>query len=746
MPGIIQNVTVQGSTNEVVVAGHDVHYEVVYQLPEASVEDRRNLRSLLALVRQQWVVSVLEQAVRETALLELGMHSEPRMVLERPWTREREAVGSHPEVLPPGTGIDRVFDDSGRTLLILGEAGAGKTITLLTLGRGWADRAERDPFAPVPVVFNLSSWAASRKSIHDWIVHELAQHYGTGESLAVRWLKERRLLLLLDGLDEVAVDRRAACVEAIHDFVDAHGVPGLAVCCRRDEYRAIPVRLRLGGAVTLLPLTPEQVDSYVRAGGDRLSGVRSALGASAGLRGLAESPLMLNILSVAFADVPAGELGFDEAVTGDALRDAIFARYVHRMFGLREHAGGEFSRERTCGWLRWLANGMMRRGESIFAIELLQPAWLTRRQLLLYALASRVAGATMTATVIGAAVCLGLYALLLVADSSTRDSLSTTSAATVGRVVTTFAVAAASIGVAAGLFYLAFDYHRLTGAIGERWRRHALLEMLFFTGYILLAFLAVLSVGGIAFFAFGPELDDPHLWAADITVLVSVPSLPLFFGRKPGRGDANADISLVGTLTWRWRSAAEFLFAGVALSVLCLPLAALTGVSRAGVAAMLALITFVGLAYQPWQHEVPPVQRWTGGRVASSLLNSSRVFALVSAAWVAVAFPALLLFMGPWESAATPLLAAVLMAIVLFSPALFWFGGLDWVLHATLRLVLSGAGTMPLRLRRFLDYAVHLGFLRRAGGGYIFFHRLLLEHFAARPPSTIRGPVDASSG
>jgi hypothetical protein len=39
---------------------------------------------------------------------------------------------------------------------------------------------------------------------------------------------------------------------------------------------------------------------------------------------------------------------------------------------------------------------------------------------------------------------------------------------------------------------------------------------------------------------------------------------------------------------------------------------------------------------------------------------------------------------------------------------------------------------MPLRLRRFLDYAVHLGFLQRAGGGYIFIHRLLLEHFAAR--------------
>src|SRR3954451_14415854 len=102
MPDIIQNVTVTGSGNDVIVAGGDVHYEVVYELPQASAEDRRNLLGLLALVRQQWIASVLDQAVKETALLELGMHSEPRMAVERPWAREREAVGGHPEVLPPG--------------------------------------------------------------------------------------------------------------------------------------------------------------------------------------------------------------------------------------------------------------------------------------------------------------------------------------------------------------------------------------------------------------------------------------------------------------------------------------------------------------------------------------------------------------------------------------------------------------------------------------------------------------------
>ena len=37
----------------------------------------------------------------------------------------------------------------------------------------------------------------------------------------------------------------------------------------------------------------------------------------------------------------------------------------------------------------------------------------------------------------------------------------------------------------------------------------------------------------------------------------------------------------------------------------------------------------------------------------------------------------------------------------------------------------------PLNYAHFLDYATKLIFLRKVGGGYIFIHRMLLEHFAA---------------
>jgi hypothetical protein len=37
---------------------------------------------------------------------------------------------------------------------------------------------------------------------------------------------------------------------------------------------------------------------------------------------------------------------------------------------------------------------------------------------------------------------------------------------------------------------------------------------------------------------------------------------------------------------------------------------------------------------------------------------------------------------------------------------------------------------MPWNIARFLDYAADRIILRKVGGGYIFIHRLLLEHFA----------------
>ncbi|MEQ9482646.1 hypothetical protein [Coleofasciculus sp. F4-SAH-05] len=56
--------------------------------------------------------------------------------------------------------------------------------------------------------------------------------------------------------------------------------------------------------------------------------------------------------------------------------------------------------------------------------------------------------------------------------------------------------------------------------------------------------------------------------------------------------------------------------------------------------------------------------------------------------------------------------------------------GFVLIQHFMLRVILWLRGFAPWNYARFLDYAAERGFLRKVGGGYIFIHRMLMEHFA----------------
>ena len=54
--------------------------------------------------------------------------------------------------------------------------------------------------------------------------------------------------------------------------------------------------------------------------------------------------------------------------------------------------------------------------------------------------------------------------------------------------------------------------------------------------------------------------------------------------------------------------------------------------------------------------------------------------------------------------------------------------------HHILRFLLWRKDYAPLNYVSFLDYAAGRVFLYKVGGGYIFIHRLLMEHFATLGP------------
>jgi predicted NACHT family NTPase len=68
---------------------------------------------------------------------------------------------------------------------------------------------------------------------------------------------------LLDGLDEVALNQRQACVEVINQFRRGHGLLPIAVCSRIADYDAVGTKLRLRNAVVVQPLTRSQIQDYL---------------------------------------------------------------------------------------------------------------------------------------------------------------------------------------------------------------------------------------------------------------------------------------------------------------------------------------------------------------------------------------------------------------------------------------------------------------------------------------------------
>jgi predicted NACHT family NTPase len=175
---------------------------------------------------------------------------------------------------------------------------------LLTLAQHLHDRAAQDPAQPIPVIFPLSSWATRRRPLVDWLVEALSEQYQVHRKTGQTWVDGDHVLPLLDGLDEVASEHRAACVGAINTFRQDYGLLPVVVCSRMTEYEDVVTPLRLQGAVVVQPLTREQVDHYVAQVGPPLAAVRQVLQDDPTLWELLDTPLMLTIVTLAYAGQP----------------------------------------------------------------------------------------------------------------------------------------------------------------------------------------------------------------------------------------------------------------------------------------------------------------------------------------------------------------------------------------------------------------------------------------------------------
>ncbi|GHF79735.1 NACHT domain-containing protein [Streptomyces thermodiastaticus] len=302
-----------------------------------------------------------------------------------------------------------------RRLVVLGSGGSGKTVlaVLLTLdllarklgifaqhGHGTEPRSPAEPDTPIPLLLSLESWDTRRLSLAAWLEERLRlDHPGLpfvdGEHPAGLLVRRRRVLPVLDGLDELPAPRRAEVLDALTEGLGTDG--DAVLVSRTDAYETLSASGRALPCATViesLPLRPRDVARYleqlarhtgrpdawaplIRALADEPSGpLAQAL----------SSPLMVWLVRQAYAAAPADPRELLDGRFRDrrSVETHLLDRIVPAAFPRlppddgRLHPPRTWDPQRARVWLAFLARQLSRRGESELAWWRLSQAPLPR--------------------------------------------------------------------------------------------------------------------------------------------------------------------------------------------------------------------------------------------------------------------------------------------------------------------------------------------------------------------------------
>ncbi len=719
--------------------------------------DRTNLLRLLDRIQHDWVEGVLEASLHRRVWIDLGLDWKDEAV-DQPWDRILVAPDRPVRTLSSGETIGGVFAAAQDTLLILGEPGAGKTTTLLELTRALVARAREAPGEATPVVLALSTWTGRHRGLGDWLVEEVNLRYQVPKRLTQGWLGSGRLVLLLDGLDEVREDLRPACVAAINSFVREHAPAGLAVTCRVTEYDALKERLSLRAAICLQPLTPAQIDAYFARAGAGLDNLRTAMRADEALRTLAQTPLMLSVMTMAWRDAPVTAWHAGASATMEQRRRQLFDAYVQtalRRKGTR--VGGAFDRQ-VGEILPWLAQQMKQRDQTLFALEQLQPDWLdgARRQYAYFFLTRLMATlglalpfcllpvswtaklAVLTAGAMAGMVLTAMdHALFrwtkVTRVNSPRDrallcafimgivplvGLPMIGKYAGGSVPDDFLATLAVYGIILAVtLSIPVDVKtrdiRAADAIGWSWpqvTRRAGLTVMFWQWFLIAGALEIMAIKGWGRAAKEFNLGQPGFW--------------------PGLG---AGLLAGGVWAWRWRQRGWLAVAGVgALGAVGAECGQFI-VSR-GSAGFLVVSLLLGLLVGLFGGLTSGIDTTRARRAGAWFWVKVPVLAaLIVGLGIGSVILAIGFVSADRENWMQLTLIAALTGGMLGIVAFVRFGGLQGTQHFILRRLLIQSGRLPKAPAEFLDQTVRANLLQKVGFGYRFIHALLLDHFAELP-------------
>jgi hypothetical protein len=625
----------------------------------------RQRKIFLSRVKEFWIEGYLKPSLKDTAVFRLDLEPRPDAITDL--TQGIEALDNVNldesfKVVRPTEIYEEI--GQGRTLLILGDPGAGKTIALLQLAQRLIERIENNlqnlPMPPMPVVFNLSSWAREQKPILNWLIDELQEKYKVQKSLSKPWIMENQLILLLDGLDEVEEVHRKACVEALNQFIGDHLKIEVAVCSRMRDYEALTVRLQISSALCLQPISSEQVykilDKY-----DGLTGVKALLRSNRELEQFAQTPLILNFMIVAYNGWSVERLIPQLRASSKDRDQNLFNTYIDRRLGKDE--APEYSKAQVQHWLIWLAKRMKQEKRTIFLIERMQPSWLQNDiEIRIY----RKIFLILSVLIVGA-IGSGFGKLIFIfINGKVYDQLFWLSGGICGGLI-----GAIIIGLPKKILPL--------GQLSWSWKRARDRCIREFCEGVSYGLIFGLIFGLVFLFNGVLKFEQCIYWATN--GLISGLIGGLILGLSSGLGSSEIEKQIESNQGIR-SSLINCIFIGLIIALIGATIGALIG----GVGGGLSGKLIFGPIFDVMKIEI---NTQTGAKFGFLVFG---------------------------------LIGGVIGGLK--------YGGAAYIQHFILRQMLCQKGRIPWNYAKFLDFASDRLLMRKVGGGYVFFHRRLLEHFA----------------